>query len=153
MTNQPVIRVDALRKKFRDREVLAGVSFEVPAGQTFAFLGVNAAGKTTTIRMLLGLLTPDSGSVSVLGTDPQQNPLAVRRSVGYLAEDQHMFGWMTVEQIVRFVAPFYDTWDASLAGSTCSSSKCRSIKRSSTFPKVRTCGLGWCWRWPIARPW
>ena len=115
MTNQPVIRVDALCKKFRDREVLAGVSFEVPAGQTFAFLGVNAAGKTTTIRMLLGLLTPDSGSVSVLGADPQKNPLAVRRSVGYLAEDQHMFGWMTVEQIVRFVAPFYDTWDASLA--------------------------------------
>jgi ABC-2 type transport system ATP-binding protein len=115
VTNDPVIRVDALCKKFRDREVLAGVSFEVPAGQTFAFLGVNAAGKTTTIRMLLGLLAPDSGSVSVLGIDPQKNPLAVRQSVGYLAEDQHMFGWMTVEQIVRFVAPFYDTWDAALA--------------------------------------
>jgi ABC-2 type transport system ATP-binding protein len=115
VTNDPVIRVDALRKKFRDREVLAGVSFEVPAGQTFAFLGVNAAGKTTAIRMLLGLLTPDSGSVSVLGIDPQKNPLAVRQSVGYLAEDQQMFGWMTVEQIVRFVAPFYDTWDAALA--------------------------------------
>jgi ABC-2 type transport system ATP-binding protein len=95
--------------------VLANLSFDVPVGQTFAFLGRNAAGKTTTIRTLLGLLTPDSGSVSVLGRDPQKNPLAVRQSVGYLAEDQHMFGWMTAEQIVRFVAPFYATWDAALA--------------------------------------
>jgi len=113
--NDPAIQVHALCKRFRDREVLAGVSFDVPAGQTFAFLGANAAGKTTTIRMLLGLLAPDSGQVSVLGLDPQKNPLAVRRRVGYLAEDQHMFGWMTAEQIVRFVAPFYDSWDASLA--------------------------------------
>jgi ABC-2 type transport system ATP-binding protein len=113
--NDPAIRVDALCKKFRGREVLADLSFDVPVGQTFAFLGRNAAGKTTTIRTLLGLLTPDSGSVSVLGLDPQKNPLAVRQSVGYLAEDQHMFGWMTAEQIVRFVAPFYATWDAALA--------------------------------------
>jgi ABC-2 type transport system ATP-binding protein len=113
--NDPAIRVEGLCKKFRGREVLADLSFDVPVGQTFAFLGRNAAGKTTTIRTLLGLLTPDSGSVSVLGRDPQKNPLAVRQSVGYLAEDQHMFGWMTAEQIVRFVAPFYATWDAALA--------------------------------------
>src|SRR5436190_19263347 len=65
--------------------------------------------------MLLGLLAPDSGSVSVLGINPQANPLAVRRRVVYLAEDQRMFGWMTVEQIVQFIAPFYDAWDQSLA--------------------------------------
>jgi ABC-2 type transport system ATP-binding protein len=114
MTN-PVIRVEGIRKQFRNQEVLKGVSFEVPAGQTFAFLGRNAAGKTTLIRMLLGLLAPDSGSVSILGINPQTNPLAVRRRVGYLAEDQRMFGWMTVEQIVHFIAPFYDAWDDALA--------------------------------------
>ena len=113
--NSPAIRVDSVRKRFGDREVLNGVSFEVQAGQTFAFLGRNGAGKTTTIRMLLGLLAPDDGSTSVLGINPQSNPLAVRRRVGYLAEDQKMFGWMTVEQIVQFMAPFYDTWDAALA--------------------------------------
>lgn len=111
----PAIRVEGLRKRFRDQEVLNGVSFEVATGQTFAFLGRNAAGKTTTIRMLLGLLSPDSGSVSILGINPQTNPLAVRRRVGYLAEDQRMFGWMTVEQIVQFIAPFYDAWDDALA--------------------------------------
>ncbi len=113
--NTPAIRVEGVRKHFRDSEVLKGVSFEVQPGQTFAFLGRNAAGKTTTIRMLLGLLAPDAGSVSVLGINPQTNPLAVRRRVGYLAEDQRMFGWMTVAEIVRFVAPFYDAWDQALA--------------------------------------
>jgi len=113
--NHPAIRVSNVRKKFRDHDVLNGLTFEVPVGQTFAFLGRNAAGKTTTIRMLLGLLSPDEGSISVLGINPQTNPLAVRRRVGYLAEDQQMFGWMTVEQIVQFTAPFYDTWDAALA--------------------------------------
>ena len=113
--NSPAIRVDGVRKRFGDREVLNGVSFEVQAGQTFAFLGRNGAGKTTTIRMLLGLLAPEEGSISILGINPQTNPLAVRRRVGYLAEDQRMFGWMTVEQIVQFMAPFYDTWDDALA--------------------------------------
>jgi ABC-2 type transport system ATP-binding protein len=113
--NNPVIRVDGIRKQFGGQEVLKGVSFEVQAGQTFAFLGRNAAGKTTLIRMLLGLLTPNAGSISILGINPQTNPLAVRRRVGYLAEDQKMFGWMTVEQIVQFIAPFYDAWDEALA--------------------------------------
>ena len=114
MTN-PVIRVEGIRKQFRNQEVLKGVSFEVQAGQTFAFLGRNGAGKTTLIRMLLGLLASDAGSVSILGINPRTNPLAVRRRVGYLAEDQKMFGWMTVEQIVEFIAPFYDAWDDALA--------------------------------------
>ena len=80
--NHPAIRISGVRKKFRDHDVLNGLTFEVPVGQTFAFLGRNAAGKTTTIRMLLGLLSPDEGSISVLGINPQTNPLAVRRRVG-----------------------------------------------------------------------
>jgi ABC-2 type transport system ATP-binding protein len=61
--------------------------------------------------MLLGLLKPDSGTVRVLGLDPQANPIEVRRRVGYVAEDQAMFGWMDVAQIIAFIAPFYPTWD------------------------------------------
>src|SRR5207248_11504902 len=95
--------------------VLAGVTLSVPTGQTFAFLGRNGAGKTTTIRMLLGLLKPDAGTVRVLGLDPQAEPMEVRRRVGYLAEDQAMFGWMRVGQIIEFVKPFYPTWDQNWA--------------------------------------
>jgi ABC-2 type transport system ATP-binding protein len=87
----------------------------VERGKTFAFLGRNASGKTTTIRMLLGLLKRDDGSIRVLGLDPTREPIELRRRVGYLAEDQTMYGWMQVGEILRFVAPFYPTWDHDLA--------------------------------------
>ena len=63
----------------------------------------------------MGLLKRDDGAIRVLGIDPQAEPLELRRRVGYLAEDQTMYGWMRVEEIVRFVAPFYPTWDHDLA--------------------------------------
>ncbi len=109
------IEIHGLTKSFGSNQVLNGVSLQVPAGETFAFLGRNGAGKTTTIRMLLGLLPPDAGSVRVLGMDPAVDPLQVRRRVGYLAEDQVMFGWMRVSQMISFTAPFYPTWDVDLA--------------------------------------
>jgi ABC-2 type transport system ATP-binding protein len=61
--------------------------------------------------MLLGLLKSDAGEVRVLGLDPQRNPMEVRRRVGSVAEDQTMFGWMRVGQLLSFIAPFYPTWD------------------------------------------
>jgi ABC-2 type transport system ATP-binding protein len=113
--NEPAIDLQAVYKSFRRTEVLRGVTLRVERGKTFAFLGRNAAGKTTTIRMLLGLLKRDDGAIRVLGLDPSREPLELRRRVGYLAEDQTMWGWMRVEEILRFVAPFYPTWDHDLA--------------------------------------
>jgi ABC-2 type transport system ATP-binding protein len=113
--NDPAIDLHAVYKSFGRTEVLRGVTLQVARGRTFAFLGRNAAGKTTTIRMLLGLLSRDDGSMRVLGLDPQREPMELRRRVGYLAEDQTMWGWMRVEEILRFVAPFYPTWDHDLA--------------------------------------
>jgi ABC-2 type transport system ATP-binding protein len=113
--SQPAIELEDVRKSFRANDVLCGVTLRVERGRTFAFLGRNAAGKTTTIRMLLGLLKRDGGTIRVLGLDPEREPLEVRRRVGYLAEDQTMYGWMRVEEILRFVAPFYPTWDHNLA--------------------------------------
>ena len=115
MSDQPVIEMRDVRKSFGDNPVLQGLDLTVPPGQTFAFLGRNGAGKTTTIRMLLGLLKPDAGEVRVLGMDPQIQPLEIRRRVGYVAEDQTMFGWMRVGQLLSFIAPFYPTWDPAWA--------------------------------------
>jgi ABC-2 type transport system ATP-binding protein len=112
---ETAIDLQAVHKSFRSTDVLRGVTLQVSRGKTFAFLGRNAAGKTTLIRMLLGLLKRDDGAIRVLGLDPQREPLELRRRVGYLAEDQQMYGWMRVEEIVRFVAPFYPTWDHDLA--------------------------------------
>ena len=110
-----VVRIDGLSKRFAKSSVLEHVDLRVKAGETFAFLGRNGAGKTTTIRMLLGLLSPDAGSIRVLGLDPVRDAIAIRGRVGYLAEDQRMWGWMSVEQILRFMAPFYPNWSQDLA--------------------------------------
>lgn len=109
------IEFAGVHKSFRRTQVLSGMSLTVERGKTFAFLGRNGAGKTTAIRMLLGLLARDGGTVRVLGYDPAEQPLEVRSRVGYLAEDQTMYGWMRIDEILRFVAPFYATWDHDLA--------------------------------------
>lgn len=115
MSEQPAIEIRSVTKRFGRKTALDGLTMSVESGQTFAFLGRNGAGKTTAIRMLLGLIKPDSGSIRVLGLDPQQDPIGVRRQVGYLAEDQAMFGWMRVSEMISFMAPFYPTWDAAWA--------------------------------------
>ncbi len=112
---RPPIVIDHLSQGYGHRSVLHDVSLQIPSGQTLALLGRNGAGKTTLIRTLLGLLSPASGSVEVLGLNPAVNPVQVRSRIGYLAEDQAMHGWMTADEMARFLAPFYPTWDASYA--------------------------------------
>lgn len=113
--NDRAIEIRGLRKRFGRTEVLSGVDLTVERGQTFAFLGRNGAGKTTTIRAMIGLLKPDSGEVRVLGMDPARQPMPIRQHVGFLAEDQAMWGWMRVKQLLSFMAPFYPGWDPVLA--------------------------------------
>lgn len=114
MTESAIV-VQRLRQGYRKAIVLNEVSLSIPRGKTFALLGRNGAGKTTLIRTLLGLLPAQEGSVEVLGVDPAVQAIQVRQRVGYLAEDQTMYGWMTALEIARFLAPFYPTWDARLA--------------------------------------
>ncbi len=102
-------------KSFRRQEVLRGTTLQVEKGKTFAFLGRNGAGKTTAIGLMMGLLKRDAGEIRVLNLDPTIHAVEVRRRVGYLAEDQTMYGWMRCEEILRFMAPFYPTWDHQLA--------------------------------------
>ncbi len=113
--SEPAIRVDQLAKSFGSQQVLQDVSLSITAGQTFALLGRNGAGKTTTIRILLGLIPADSGTVQLGGIDPAIDPLKVRSQVGYLAEDQTMYGWMTPIELCQFLAPFYPSWDQGWA--------------------------------------
>ncbi len=113
----PVIEVDGLRKSFGRKKVLEGVDLRVPPGAIFGFLGLNGAGKTTLIQILLGLLRADGGSCRVLNVDPARRPVEVRRRVGYMAENQAMYGWMRVRELIRWCGRFYDTWDDGLAES------------------------------------
>jgi ABC-2 type transport system ATP-binding protein len=113
--NDTALELHAVAKRFGSQQVLVDESFRVERGRTFAVLGRNGAGKTTTIQMMLGLLAPDAGEIRVLGLDPARSAVELRRRVGYLAEDQRMFGWMKVQELLRFTAAFYPTWDAALA--------------------------------------
>jgi ABC-2 type transport system ATP-binding protein len=115
--SKSAICVDKLAKSFGSHQVLRGVSLTIPEGQTFALLGRNGAGKTTMIRVLLGLIPSDSGVIQLAGLDPTVSPIELRSQVGYLGEDQVMYGWMTPMELCRFLAPFYPTWDMKLAGS------------------------------------
>lgn len=109
--NETAIAIDGLHFAYGRKHVLEGLNLEVPTGSVFGFLGRNGAGKTTTIQLLLGLLKPKSGLCRVGGSDPQTDPLTVRRTVGYVAEDQRMYDWMRIEQIVKWSSSFYPTWD------------------------------------------
>jgi len=90
-----VIRVDNLVKKFGAVTAVNGVSFNVEAGEIFAFLGPNGAGKTTTIQMLTTLLRPDSGEIAIDGLDPRVKPYEVRKRFGIVFQDPSVDGELT----------------------------------------------------------
>ncbi len=90
-----MIKVDNLVKTFGTTNAVDGVSFEVGAGEIFAFLGPNGAGKTTTIQMLTTLLQPTSGTIVVDGLDPRRHPHQVRRRFGIVFQDPSVDGELT----------------------------------------------------------
>jgi ABC-2 type transport system ATP-binding protein len=107
----PAITIEGIHFSYGKKQVLKGVNLEVPKGSIFGFLGRNGSGKTTTIKLLLGLLKQTSGSCKIEGLDAQKDSITVRQLVGYMAEDQQMYGWMRIEQIIKWVAGFYPGWD------------------------------------------
>jgi ABC-2 type transport system ATP-binding protein len=101
------IRVDGLRKTFRQVRALDGLSFEVPSGTVFGFLGPNGAGKTTTLRILAGLARPDAGLAWVEG-HPVGPDSPARKVLGYLPEEPHFYAWMTATEFLReFIARLF----------------------------------------------
>jgi ABC-type Fe3+/spermidine/putrescine transport system ATPase subunit len=95
------IQTESLFKSYGSVRALRGVNLVVKRGEIFGFLSPNGAGKTTTIGCLLDLIRPDSGSIHVLGLDPQANPVEVRSRVGYLPGEINLEPDLTVEQALR----------------------------------------------------
>jgi ABC-2 type transport system ATP-binding protein len=102
-----VISVRHLSHRFGDRQVLRDVSFHVRKGEVFGFIGPNGAGKTTTIRVLATLLEPTAGLVEVDGIDVQVDPEAVRRRIGYMADNPGVYDRVTVGEYLDFFAAAY----------------------------------------------
>lgn len=102
-----VIELTNVTKRFGSHTALDNVSLAVPRGVVFALLGENGAGKTTAIRLMLGLADATAGNVCVLGLDSRASGLEIRRRVGYLPERPTLYEWMTAAEIGWFAAGFY----------------------------------------------
>ncbi len=102
MTSRIVAR--KLEKRFGHIHAVRGIDLEVPAGQVLGFLGPNGAGKSTTMRMVTGFLEPTAGTVHLEGIDLAQDPIAAKRTFGYLPEGAPAYPDMTVEEFLAFIA-------------------------------------------------
>ena len=109
-----VIETVDLTRRFGRLDAVEGLNLQVHAGSLFAFVGPNGAGKTTTIKVLLNLLKPTSGSARVLGVDSRRLGVRELARIGYVSENQELPDWMTVDQLIAYVRPFYPTWDEAL---------------------------------------
>jgi len=97
------IQVNDLRRSFGPITAVDGISFQVEKGEVLGFLGPNGAGKSTAMKMLACFLTPDAGTAAICGHDILENPLAVRKSIGYLAENAPAYDEMTVASFLKFI--------------------------------------------------
>ena len=102
-----VIDVHGLTKKFDGRAVVRDLSLQVKRGTIYGFLGPNGSGKTTTIRMLCGLLTPDEGTGTCLGYDIRTETEKIKRQIGYMTQRFSLYQDLSVKENLEFVARIY----------------------------------------------
>ena len=106
-----VIETTGLTRYFGTRKAVDGLTMSVPRGSVFAFLGRNGSGKTTTIRMLLGLTEPTRGTSRILGQDSRQLTPETRARVGYMSESHSLYNWWTVRECGEYQSRFYPRWN------------------------------------------
>jgi ABC-2 type transport system ATP-binding protein len=115
MTPEIAIGVRQLTRRFGGFVAVDDVSFDVERGEIFGFLGANGAGKSTTIRMLCGLLRPTSGTAVVGGLDVARDPEGVKRRIGYMSQRFSLYELLTVDQNIRFFGGIYGLSPARLS--------------------------------------
>lgn len=105
--NGIVLETQGLSKSYNGIEALKPLNLQVPKNSIFGFLGPNGSGKSTTIKLLLDLIRPSSGSATVFGLDTVRKSPEIRTRVGYMAQDQRFYGHMTARETLRFTAGFF----------------------------------------------
>ncbi len=98
--NLNAIEAENLHKSYGSKEAVRGITFQIPKGCVYGFLGPNGAGKTTTLRMLMDIISPDKGSITILGSNSIQ---LVRNKIGYLPEEKGLYKAMTAESFMAFL--------------------------------------------------
>jgi ABC-2 type transport system ATP-binding protein len=106
-----VIELKNLSKTYGNVKALDGLDLSVKEGDVYGFLGRNGAGKSTAIRILMGITKPTKGVVNLFTKPLGKNHIELRQKVGYVAQEQNFYGWMSPVTIGKFVSGFYPTWD------------------------------------------
>ncbi|MBI2477921.1 MAG: ABC transporter ATP-binding protein [Planctomycetia bacterium] len=113
--SENIVEIRDLTRRFWRKTALTDITLDVPRGIVFGLVGENGAGKTTLIKHLLGLLKPQTGTVSVFGLNPVDDPVGVLGRIGYLSESREMPDWMRVNQFMSYSQAFYPKWDTAYA--------------------------------------
>jgi ABC-2 type transport system ATP-binding protein len=114
-----VVQAHEVWKRFRSHDALRGLNLNVEEGSAYALIGANGAGKTTTLKLLMNILAPTRGEVSVMGVPTQQFSHALLTQIGYVSENQVLPARLTLGQYLDYLRPFYPAWDRELETSTC----------------------------------
>jgi len=106
-----VINIKNIRKSFGNVEALKGISFDVKPGEMFGLVGPDGAGKTTTIRLLCGLLTPSDGSAELFGFNLSKDKIKIQKQIGYLSQKFSLYGDLTIDENIEFFADLHGVKD------------------------------------------
>ena len=109
-----VIQTDKLTKRFGDFTAVNEITFQVNKGEIFGFLGANGAGKTTAMRMLIGLSKPTSGSAAVAGFDVYRQTESIKKSIGYMSQKFSLYEDLTVLENISFYGGIYGLSDQQI---------------------------------------
>ena len=112
--SEPVLRIQAVEKRFGETHVLTGVDWEVPRGSVVGLLGRNGAGKTTLLKLALGLLRRDRGEMELFGEDPWNLSDRSKARIGYVPQEYQPYPWMTSREVLNYTAAFYPGWNSLL---------------------------------------
>ncbi len=112
-----VIEARNLVRYYGGARGVAGLDLDVPEGSVMGLLGLNGSGKTTAIKLALGLLVPNSGTATLWGQDSVELPAALRARIAYVADEVDLPGWMTLKEGMNLYASYYPKWDSAYANS------------------------------------
>ena len=130
---------------------VAGLDMAVPKGEVYGLIGRNGAGKTTALRLLLGLLLPSRGSSEILGRDFLSASQQHRMRAAYVSQEQQLHAWMTLAELCFYVSHFYDTWDQAYAEKLGGSSVLSRTGKSGSCPEENGGKPPSCSRFPPGR--
>lgn len=110
-----ILRIENLSKSFGKKEVLRNFKMSIEKGKVYGLLGKNGVGKTTLIRMIMGIMPADGGEIFYKEKAITFNEASYKKEIGYIPEESIYFGWMRIKELLDFNSSFYPTWDAKKA--------------------------------------